>query len=371
MNEIFPDEYYLRRAFRLAKRYQGWVSPNPMVGAVIVKQGKIIAEGAHKAFGEDHAEVDALKKINFKAAGASLYINLEPCCHYGRTPPCTSQIIKSGIKKVIVGSKDPNPQVCGQGIKELQQAGIEVKLNLLQEEAYKLNEAYFKYITQREPFVIVKIAQTLDARVALRNGISRWITGEEAREYVHKLRHGVDGVLVGVNTIIKDNPQLTARVNSSRGRNPWRIVLDTYSRVPLQSKIIQNNFDQRTLIVTTQKAPLNRRQRLEKLGVKVLIVPRKKNKINLRALLKKLASLELTSIMIEGGGEVFTTAFQEGIVDKVIYFITPGIVGDEKAKLALGTLKRIPKKMTEILRLRDVTIRKFKEDIMITGYIPR
>jgi len=350
------DEFYIKMAMKLAKKGWGRASPNPMVGAVVVKNGEIVGKGYHKRYGEPHAEVNALKKAGENARGGTLYVNLEPCCIYGHTPPCTETIIKSGIKKVVCSTADPNPKVKGKGIKKLKHAKIEVKTGVLKAEAEKLNEAYFKFMRKKLPFVSLKIAQSLDGTIATKSGDSKWITSEDARKFVHQLRSQVDAVLIGANTAIKDNPDLT--IHNQKGENPKRIILDSYCRILPQLKLIKKDKDGKTIVATVDSK--------KKLPVEVWRIKKdKEGKVDLLGLLKKAKEKNITSILVEGGSEVFTSFLKSNLVDKIYCFISPKILGEGKRSFGdLGIIK-----VSDSICLKDAEIRKFSNDLLICGYL--
>jgi diaminohydroxyphosphoribosylaminopyrimidine deaminase/5-amino-6-(5-phosphoribosylamino)uracil reductase len=354
------QEEHMKLAINLAKKGLGKTSPNPLVGAVVVKNDRIIGKGYHKKYGEPHAEVNALKACKDKAKNATLYVNLEPCCHYGKkTPPCTDTIKKSGIKKLVCATLDPNPQVNGRGIRTLREGGIEVDLGILEEEAKKLNEVYLKFITTGLPFVILKIAQTLDGKIATKLGDSKWITQEDSRRFVHSLRSWVDAVLVGANTVRKDDPELT--IHEARGENPIRIILDSSGKIPSNSKVIKENQNGKTILATT-----NQKIR-EKFKEKVEIWKLKKSedgKIDLAQLLKKAGENQISSLLVEGGRGVFTSFLKEKLVDKIYYFLSPKILG--KGLDSFGDLGI--KEISNSITLRDCEIKRFKNDLLIIGY---
>lgn len=365
MKEI-NDEYYMNRALSLAKKGIKEVRPNPLVGCVIVKNNRIIAEGYHRFFGGSHAEVYALRKAGKNSKGATMYVNLEPCCHIGKTPPCTDKIIKSGIKKVVIGAKDPNFLVNGKGIKELEKNGIKVEIGVLKKQTEELNKFYLKRVKSKKPFVILKVAESIDGKIATYCGESRWISNEKSRKFVHQIRSWVDAILVGINTIIKDNPRLTCRNIKDKGENgPIRIILDSRLKIPLKAKVI--NTKTPTIIATTKYASKDKIQILMTKGIKVLIVKEKSGKVDLNDLIKKLGKLNIFSIMIEGGGEVNASAIDAGIVDKVLFFFAPKIIGGRKAPTSVEG-KGIDK-LKSAIELKDIKIRKFDEDILLEGYL--
>lgn len=319
------DQLRMLECLSLAGRGAGYVSPNPLVGAVVVKNKKIVGRGYHKRFGGPHAEVYAIRQAGRQANGATLYVNLEPCCHYGKTPPCTDLVVKSGIGRVVIGMKDPNPVVNGKGIRILRSSGIKIDFGVLEDECHKLNESFLKYVTTGMPFVTLKIAQTLDGKIADARGTSRWITNENSQKIVHALRARNDAVLVGANTVVTDNPQLTVRM--VRGRNPYRIILDGNLASPLGAKVFNDKERVRTMLFTsTRGAKLKERylHRLSKNGVKVFVLQaEKRNSVNLRAVMKILAQENIASVMVEGGARTFAQFLDEGLADKCIIFIAP------------------------------------------------
>lgn len=360
-------EVYMRRALELAKRGWGMTNPNPLVGAVVVKGRKIVGEGYHPYLGGPHAEVVALNEAGERSRNAELYVTLEPCCHYGRTPPCMNKIIESGIKKVYVAMKDPNPKVSGKGIEILKNNGIEVEIGILEKEARKLNEIFIKYITTKLPFVIMKSAMSLDGKIATFLGDSKWITSEESRRLVHKLRQRVSAVLVGVNTVIKDNPRLNVRLSDMKDvKNPYRIVVDSFLRIPLTSQIVKYN-DGKTIVATTEYADDYKKMELEKKGIKLLITNSENGRVSLKDLMKKLGEMEMDSVLIEGGSEINASAIEQNIVDKVIFFIAPKIIGGRTAKSPIGGRGMPFVDMS--YHLKEVTVNRIGPDIMIEGYL--
>lgn len=358
----------MRRAIELAKGGWSKVKPNPLVGAVIVKDDVILAEGYHQYFGGDHAEVDALKKIDYLADGATIYVSLEPCSHYGKTPPCVESIIKSKISKVVVAMEDPNPLVAGRGIKMLRDKGIEVVSGVMEEEAKKLNEIFIKYITTNKPFCILKSAITLDGKIASRTRNSKWITAEDSRAYTHHIRNRVSGIMVGVSTVIYDDPQLNTRIEGSDVNHPIRIIVDDNNlRIPLDSKVVTTSSEQKTIVVTTDKAPTDKIGKLKSLGVEVLIVNDNNGQADLNDLMVKLGELRVDSILLEGGGTLNYSALESGIVDKVMYFVAPKIIGGRDAITSIeGEGKD---KVDDAFKIDDISITRFDQDILIEGYV--
>ncbi len=346
------DEFYMRRALDLAIKRKGLTHPNPTVGCVIVKDGKIVGEGFHYKAGYDHAEVVALKQAGEKAKGATVYVTLEPCAHYGRTPPCSLALIRAGVKRVVIATTDPNPRVAGKGISMLKNAGIEVLVGVLEKEAKKLNEDFFHWIVNKTPFVVLKIAQTLDGFIATKKGLSKWITSPESRKEVHRLRCQSDAIVVGVSTVIKDDPLLTVR-NLPCEKKPLRVILDTHLRIPLEAKILDTK-EAPTLIFTAS----DNREKINLLtqkGVAVVKVPTKEGKLDLKEVLHKLGEREILQLLVEGGSKVFGSFLKEGLANKLVVFVAPKVFGEgippfggiqiedpsEALKFKLDTLKRL------------------------------
>ncbi|MFH1245258.1 MAG: bifunctional diaminohydroxyphosphoribosylaminopyrimidine deaminase/5-amino-6-(5-phosphoribosylamino)uracil reductase RibD, partial [Candidatus Omnitrophota bacterium] len=330
------DNRFMRLALRLARRAQGQTSPNPLVGAVVVKNGKIVGQGYHKAAGRAHAEVVALDQAGSLSRGASLYVTLEPCCHWGRTGPCVDRIKDSGVREVFFAMQDPNPLNNGQGAEYLRRQGIKTHGGILEEEAKKLNPAYIKYITTKIPYVTVKIAQSLDGKIASVSGDSRWITSEPARGFAHKLRSQSDAVLVGINTALRDDPLLNCRLGDTAGKqHPKKVIVDTRLKIRPQLRIFSPDSPAEVIIAATKLAP---RQKITYFSrrARVLIVRHKENKVVLKDLMRKLADLEITNVLIEGGSEIIASALQEKLVDRMIVFIAPKLVGGRTAPSAVG-----------------------------------
>lgn len=321
------DKKYIEQCFKLAQKGRGYVSPNPLVGALLVKNGRVIAKGYHKKSGEAHAEVNAIKNANENVAGATLYCNLEPCSHTNKqTPPCVPLIIKNKIKKVVISNLDPNKEVNGKGVKQLRDAGIEVIANVLEEEGRSLNKFYFKYITKRFPYVTLKIAQSLDGKISESQNKQTWLTGKESTKYVHKLRSEYDAVMVGANTIKVDNPQLTVR--EVKGRNPIRVIIDGKLSIPLNSKVLNNIESEKTWIFTSSKTNQRKLRQIENKGVRVFSVKTKSDKkINIKSVLKVLAKNKITSVLIEGGQEIFSQFFIQKLFDELIILQSPKVLG--------------------------------------------
>lgn len=357
----------MKRALELAKKGTGHTNPNPLVGAVIVKGGRIIGEGYHQMYGSHHAEVNAFKNATEDVKGATMYVTLEPCSHYGKTPPCANAIVEKGIKKVIVGLVDPNPEVSGRGIKILKDNGIEVITGVLEEEGRKLNEIFLKYITTKLPFCIMKTAMTLDGKIAAYTGDSKWITGEPSRKYVHELRHKTAGIMVGIGTILADDPMLTTRLEDREGSDPIRIIVDSSAKIPMKAKVLNLKSKARTIIATTKKANEDKIKALEEKGAEVIITPEKNGRVDLAFLMKALGERKIDSVLLEGGSELNYAAIEEGIVDKINAFIAPKIIGGTTAKTPIGGEGRAY--MREAIALSKIDIQRFGDDIMIEGYI--
>lgn len=323
------DESYIQLTLEIAKKGKGYVSPNPLVGAILVKDEKIIGAGFHEKYGESHAEINAIKNARHSVEGSTLYVNLEPCSHHGKTPPCVDTIIASKIKRVVIGTLDMNPLVCGAGIKKLKQAGIEVKAGVMENECIRLNKFFFKYITKGIPYVTIKTAQTLDARIADKGGESKWITSIMSRKYVHSLRSEYDAVLVGSSTVMKDDPQLTVRL--VEGRNPRRIILDTNLRLSLDRRIFRTNDNQDTIIVTSEQSK-NKTRKVKALcdaGIRVMYAKQGNDgRINLNNALHLLAKENISSVLVEGGKKIFSSFIRENLFDEILMFISPKFLGD-------------------------------------------
>jgi len=360
------DQEYMCRALTLASRALGRTSPNPVVGAVIVKDDKIVGEGYHLAAGTPHAEVQALSAAGEEAAGATLYVTLEPCSHFGRTPPCADAVIAAGIKRVVVAVADPNPRVSGRGITKLAQAGIEVEVGILQKEACRLNEVFFKYIQTRLPFVALKTAMTLDGKIASVSGDSRWITGEKSRLKVHQLRDIYDSIMVGIGTVLKDDPQLNTRLPGKVGHDPVRVIIDPQLDIPVTSKIATTSKRQRSLVFCKDEPDQDRQQQLLELGMEICPITSQGDFIPLDRVLIELGKMGLCSVMVEGGGEINASLLEGDLIDKVYWFIAPKMVGGKQAPSPIGGMG-IPW-MKDAKTLESLEIDKIDEDFIITGY---
>lgn len=350
-------------ACRLARKAAGRTSPNPMVGAVLVRNGRIVGAGYHRFAGGDHAEIAALKQAGAKARGATLYITLEPCSHQGRTPPCTRALIQAGIKEVVCGARDPNPLVSGRGFRKLRSAGIRVRVGVLEDECRALIEGFAKFITRRLPFVILKLAATLDGKIAAASGDARWISGEESRQRAHRLRNEVDAVIVGIGTVKADDPQLTCRIIG--GRNPWRVVLDSRLEIKLSATILRQTDPAKTVIVTGHTVSRMKSRALAAGGAQIWSMPLQRGRVSWLPLLRKLASLNIVNIMIEGGAALAASALQAKIVDKIIFFYAPKLLGGD-ARSMIGPLH--VRRVRDALAVKHLRIDKSGADLMVSGY---
>ena len=352
---------YMRRALALAQRGAGHVNPNPMVGCVIVKDGRIIAEGWHEHIGGLHAERNAFAHCTENAAGADLYVTLEPCCHWGRTPPCTDAVIEHGIRRVFVGCLDPNPLVAGKGVQILRNAGIEVETGVCEAECRERNEVFFHYITQKTPFVVLKYAMTLDGKIAAHTGDSRWVTGEAARRHVHETRNRLTGIMVGAGTVIADDPLLTCRIEG--GRNPVRIVCASHARIPADCKLVQTAREIPTYVAVVEEN--ERTARLEENGVHILVCGEKNGRVDLADLMQQLGALGVNGILLEGGSALAFSALREGVVHRVQAYVAPKLIGGADAKTPVGGAGF--DRMADALALKNVRCTPLGEDILIEG----
>jgi len=357
-------ELFMRKALELARKGKGSVSPNPMVGAVVVKNGRIASGAYHRRIGGLHAEAIALKKAGNKAKGASLYVNLEPCAHIGRTPACTDAIIKSRIKNVYCSMIDPNPLSNGRGIKLLKKNNIKVDVGLLRQDAQKLNKVFIKYITKKMPFVTLKTAESLDGKIATKENDSKWITSELSRDYSHRLRSVVDAVLVGINTVLKDDPLLTSRIE----RSPIKVVLDPDLRVPEGAKIFSRKSPSLSIIAVLKKSlhkksAIEKIRRLNKRGILVIACSGARGRIDLEELLRELADLEIAHLLVEGGGDTAAGFIEKGLVDRVLFFIAPKIIGGRDAVTSVEGLG--VSRVKKALRLKDIEVERIENDVLI------
>ncbi len=361
------DRDFMRRALELAALGRGFVSPNPMVGAVVVKDGRIIGQGWHRAVGQAHAEVNAIDDAGPRSRGADLYVTLEPCNHTGRTPPCTRRILEAGIRRVVVAMEDPNPSVTGGGNAFLRAHGVTVECGLCADEARRLNEAFVKYITTGRPFVILKCAATLDGQIAARSGDARWISGPASRRLVHEMRHAVDAILVGVNTVRSDDPRLTTRLEPGRqARDPLRVILDTRLSMDEKAAVLQVDSDSDTLIFCGPDAPADRRRRLEAAGARIEPVPAADGHVDIGAVMAELGRRRVASCLIEGGSRVSAAALAAGVIDKLMLFLAPKLLGgNDGVPLFRGPG---PDRMADARVLHRVRVRRIEEDVLIEGY---
>ncbi len=360
---------YMEQALSLAKLALGQVSPNPAVGAAIVKDDVVVGQGYTQAPGSSHAEIVALEQAGEAAKGSKMYVALEPCCHYGRTPPCSQAIITAGIAEVHMAMLDPNPLVSGKGKEELEKAGIKTFVGEHMKEAKGINEAYTRFITTGLPFITAKMAMSLDGKIATRSGDSRWISSPEARQYVHSLRSKSDAIMTGANTIIADDPQLTARCCGGRGgavkKQPLRVIVDGKGKTQLTARVFTEPGE--TLLVLGRKASKDEKEAYKKVGAGLLELPSEEGYIDLEKLMKALGERQITSVLVEGGSNLLGSLFDQGLVDKVIVFIAPIIIGGEAAKTVVGG-KGVDK-VVDSLKIENITEECFGQDIMITGYL--
>jgi diaminohydroxyphosphoribosylaminopyrimidine deaminase/5-amino-6-(5-phosphoribosylamino)uracil reductase len=363
------DEHFMLMALELASLGRGYTSPNPMVGAVLVKNRAVVGRGHHRFQGGPHAEVCAIDAAGAAAQGATLYVTLEPCNHTGRTPPCTVKILEAGIQRVVIGMKDPNPHVTGGGAEFLKRRGIDIRLGVCEAEARQLNEAFVKYIRTGRPFVTVKCAATLDGRIATRTRDSKWITGESARAFVHELRHGTDAILVGVGTIAADDPLLTARLSDRPSKDPIRVILDTHMRIAPDARVLNHTSAADTLVVAGCGVSAESKERLARNRVRVIEAETREGLVDMSRLMDRLGALGITSVLIEGGSRVFASAFKAGIVDKVLFFYAPVILGgDDGVPICTGAGAEWIK---DGVRLDRIAVRRFGDDILIEGYVAK
>lgn len=362
----------MKQALELAARGRGYTSPNPMVGAVVVQDETIVGRGYHQAAGKPHAEVNAIDDAGALARNATLYVTLEPCNHFGKTPPCTQKILKAGIKTVVVAMADPNPGVTGGGMQYLRQQGLNVESGVCEAEARQLNEAFVKYVLTKKPFVILKCAATLDGQIATRTGDSRWVTGALARRQVHAVRHGVDAIMVGIGTVRQDDPSLTTRLEQGQGSDPMRIILDTRLSISTRARLFHQASDAETYVVsgeTSSGAGLQEQKAaIEKTGARVMTVPLNGDGlIDLEVLMTQLGALGVNSLLIEGGARVIGASLSAGIVDKIMFFYAPKIMGgNDGVPICRG---KGPELMQDCVTLKDTRVQQFGEDVLVEGYI--
>jgi len=360
---------YMEHALSLARLALGQVSPNPAVGAIVVKNGVVIGQGYTQPPGSWHAEVLALKQVGEEARGGVMYVSLEPCCHYGRTPPCTQAIIAAGINGVHMAMLDPNPLVSGRGKDELERAGIRIYVGEHEEEAKEINEAYTKFITTGMPFVTAKFAVSLDGKIATKSGDSKWISGSEARKYVHYLRYTADAVMAGVNTVLVDDPYLTARVCGGKGgtvrKQPLRVIVDGRGRTPLTARLFRQPG--KALLALGRLVTPDEKRAFAQVGAELVELPSEEGQVDLKRLVKALGEREITSVLVEGGGILLGSLFDYGLVDKVVAFVAPIIIGGKEAKTAVGG--EGVNKVADSLKLKRIKVEQFGDDLMVSGYV--
>jgi diaminohydroxyphosphoribosylaminopyrimidine deaminase / 5-amino-6-(5-phosphoribosylamino)uracil reductase len=366
----YGDEIFMKDALDLAARGRGWTSPNPMVGAVVVRDSEIVGTGYHEYVGGHHAEVNALDVARGKTSGSTLYVTLEPCNHQGRTPPCTHAIVRSGISRVVIGMADPNPHVEGGGADFLRKRGIRVDMGILEYECRLLNQVFLKHVKTGLPYVTLKVAATLDGRIATRTGESRWISNERSRRFVQELRFAADGILVGISTVLADDPRLTVRIRKKPPRRqPIRIVLDSQLRLPLTSHLAQTARDIPVWVACAENAPRERESLLKAAGVVVLRFSAEDGRIDLRSLLKECDRRQVTSLIVEGGGRVLGAFLDQHLADSCYFFYAPKILGDVEAILMVQGGPRLD--MSEALPVHDLRVKRFGEDVMLSGRFHR
>ncbi len=363
------DTFFMKQAIELSKIGMGFVNPNPLVGAVIVKENCVIGKGWHEYFGGPHAEINAIKDANGETDGTTIYVTLEPCSHYGKTPPCSLAIVQSKFSRVVVGSVDPNPLVVGSGIGMLQNAGIEVQSGILEKEVQQLNEVFFKFIRTKLPFVVMKTAMSLDGKIATASGDSKWISGEASRKRVHELRNRYAAIMVGINTVLKDNPLLSVRDVAGKTKNPVRIVVDSKARIPLESKLLNTLEISETIVAVTDQVPESKIKALTDKGAHVLVCHAVEGRVDLKFLMRELAARDIDSILLEGGGTLNFEALKQGIVDKVVAFVAPKILGGAQALTSVegAGFPRLP----DAVEIENLKVCESGEDIMLTGYVKR
>jgi diaminohydroxyphosphoribosylaminopyrimidine deaminase/5-amino-6-(5-phosphoribosylamino)uracil reductase len=368
------EAFWMRRALELARRARGRTSPNPLVGAVVVREGLLVGEGYHQRAGTPHAEVQALAGAGERARGATVYVTLEPCAHHGRTPPCTEALIAAGVRRVVAAMIDPNPRVAGRGLAALEAAGIATQVGLLENEARQLNETYLHYITTGRPFVVLKWAMTLDGKIATSAGDSRWISNRASRRLGHRLRDEYDAVMVGVGTVLRDDPRLTARLSEfgevppeGTERQPLRVVVDSQARTPPTAQVLRPHGGPPTLVAVLDQAPAARRAALREAGAEVLVLPERGGRVDLVALMEALGRREVTSVLVEGGGTLHAGMLAAGLGDKVVAFIAPKIAGGAAAPTPVegpGVSS-----LSEAVLLTGLAVRELEGDVVVEGYL--
>jgi len=361
------DEKFMKLALSLAEKGRGYVNPNPLVGAVIVKDGKVIGEGYHTAFGKPHAEIEAINSATEDIKGATMYVTLEPCCHQGKTPPCTEAIIKNQLARVVVATTDPNPLVSGSGIEKLKQSNIEITVGVLEEMAKIQNEVFIHYMTTNLPFTILKYAMSLDGKIACHTGDSKWITSEKSRTDVHRLRSSVSAVVTGIGTILSDDASLNVRLIDSKGREPHRIVVDSAARISLDAKILNLDSKSDTYIAVTEAASDEKLKKLEDYGAKIIMTKSKDGKVDLEELWKELGFLGMDSILIEAGEQLNAALLEAKLVNKIRAYIAPKIIGGTNAKSPIGGYGA--SSMSEVINLKSMNVTQIENDFVVEGYL--
>lgn len=359
------DHGYMARALELARRGIGHTRPNPMVGAVLVKHGQIIGEGWHQQYGGAHAEVNAFASCKEDPEGATLYVTLEPCSHYGKTPPCAELIIRKKVARVVTAMVDPNPLVAGRGIEKLRQAGISVSVGLMEEECRQLNEVFLKFVTEKQPFVLYKAAMSLDGKTACFTGDSQWISSEVSRTEVHQMRAQYAGIMTGIGTILADDPRLTARVDGAE--DPVRIIADSQLRIPLKAKVLHESG--RTILLTTSQASEEKKKEVQALGAEIIVADGPHNKVDLKQAMTHLALMGIDGILLEGGSTLAEAALETGIVDKICFYVAPLLIGGKAAPSPVGGIGAAH--LPEAVRIKNTTVERCGADFKITGYIEK
>ncbi len=364
---INEDIKFMKLVLALAKKGEGYTSPNPMVGALIVKNEQIVGRGYHAYAGANHAEVCAIEDAGKRAKHGTLYVNLEPCVHTNKkTPPCVPAIVKSGLSRVVIGMRDPNPLVNGKGIQALETVNIQVVCGVMEKQAKELNKVYIKYVTTKLPFVTVKYAMSIDGKIATRTGDSKWISNDKSRRFVHRLRSISDAVLIGVNTVIKDNPRLTPRHGSITDRMPIRIILDSSARIPMKSRILDTR-EGSAIIVVTKGAPKSNVEKLKRIGIEIICCKMHKNKVvDIHDFLARLGKKGIASVLVEGGSKVISSFMEERAIDRIYAFIAPKIIGGKTALVPF--VSSGISKIKDAVSMKDIRVRRFKDDIMIEGH---
>ena len=355
------DKKYMSLAIRLAGKAEGMTNPNPLVGAVIVRKGRVVGKGYHKRCGLPHAEACAIKSAGAETIGSTMYVTLEPCDHYGRTPPCTDAIINSGIRRVVIAMRDPNPLNDGRGISKLKRNGIKTEVGVLEKEAQAINRPFVKFVTKKLPFVRVKVAESIDGKIATKSGDSRWITGERSREHVHRLRGRVDAVMVGSNTALKDDPMLLSNIPGAK--QPLRVIVDSALKIPASSRLFYTAGDHSVILAATNKASFKKAELCAKKGISVLFCKTKRGRVDLKDLLEKLSRLKIVDILVEGGGELVAGLIEEKLVDQFIFLISPKIIGGRDAKTSVEG--NGVDKVRDAVKLKNISIRMLAGDILV------